>query len=376
MEKKLFTFFTLASAFVLCSGCIDNSYNLDELNTEMTLLPGITVPVDYSTKPSDLNSLLSDTEAEVKKDESGNYVIEGTSSKELQATVSSEKFEEAQPIAIEGYIDITFDKIPNYLKNLKPGSPLKAPAINFGISNPTGSEVILKCRITNGTKSEIINNIIVSPASGTQVIKVEDSKLDNLFIGSVPGKLTITDMSIKKLDSQTRSIISDRPVNASDFVFNIGAMCTLPITLKPGAGIIISYELLLTEADLKIFTDANADMTSFSAEGTVTSTFPLTISPEFVGTNVSGNSVGSASFLYTFNDAFVSAVQPGTEASPAITGVKAAVTLTDKIANVRKLSIKLNADNIGPEEVTLNDKQTLGFHVASLIADGGVTISF
>ena len=322
--------------------CVQEEYDFDKVNLEMTVAPGISVPVDKTlddVKTADLLDMggcTTDTDgAYVSAGESVSHDIEVSSEDTASGTVRSD-------VRISVPVDV-----PDFLRKSTTEFRFHNPQICFTVTNPMPYAVTMNAKAVSAAGS--FDFSVELPASAKDWnVSVSGEKVASILY-PVPDCVTIEDISF------TGAATKSQTADAGQAVYKIMASSRIRMEFEAGSEISFDSTLDLEEmgADLgKVEVSVN----EFEIESSITSTFPLDLS-------ASARSEDGSTSLKTEN----------TVLSNATTEVKFLAKTDGKLSDIKSIVVSINAVNSTDSPVALTEGCTLSIDIDRLKATSGIT---
>lgn len=355
----------------LIAGCINNDYDLSKLDTEVTVLPGFTVPISI-TEDEVLNlndGFLNDAGSHSGTNEEGTIVI-GTK-EENQLSVTAPSAEEIQETIKSGNLEIEIPgviSIPcaDELSRLLPGATFYIhlkPVVE--INNPTEYPMDFTALLT----------------CGGEVVKIGPYKVNGGL-----SKVTVADEAVKKFFSPVRDNIS---ISGMKLTCVQGAQETASLSTRAGSNeisvygyvpmeltgeeIVINYPIKeedLAEIDIaQLKQDYKFTLPEFTASARITSNIPMAISASATANVKTSSATVKEQGPFSFDKA----VAAGTLSSPVTTEISASVKLDADTESFS--SIVITAVCTPDGAFSLKPEHTLAYSDLVITFKEGITIN-
>lgn len=360
-----------AALAALVAGCINNDYDLSKLDTEVTVLPGFTVPISI-TEDEVLNlndGFLNDAGSHSGTNEEGTIVI-GTK-EENQVSVTAPSAEEIQETIKSGNLEIEIPgviSIPcaDELSRLLPGAtfsiPLK-PVVE--ISNPTEYPMDFTALLTCG--GEVVKIGPYKVNGGLSKITVTDEAVKKFF-APVKDNISISEMKLTCVQG-AQGAASFRTRAASNQISIYGYV---PMELIEKE-IVITYPVKeedLAEIDIaQLKQDYKFTLPVFTASANITSNIPMAISVSATAKVNTSSATDKEQGPFSFDKA----VAAGSPDSPVTTGISASVSLDTDTESFS--SIEITAVCTPDEAFALKSDHTLSYSDLVITFTEGITIN-
>ena len=329
---------------IALTSCIQDEYDFNKVNLEMTVAPGISIPVDKTLDDVKTGDLLDMGDCD--KDEDGTFVSNGEPVTK-QMEISAEEVASGTVYSDEK-ISVPVS-VPEFLKNSKTEFRFHEPQIGFTVNNPVNCPVVMKARAKSGDKSL---DIVAELPAGAEAysVSLSGSEVAELLY-PVPDAITVEDISFTGV--QTKSSVC--AVDAGNVVYRIMASSRIKMEFEAGSEISFDSELDLEEmgADLS---KIEVSVDEFEIEASVTSTFPLDLSAR-------AQSIDGATSLEIENPVL----------AKATTDVKLLAKTDGKLSDIKVIVLSVNAKNSTDGPVALGEDCTLSIDIDRLKATSGIT---
>ena len=219
MKKSLFIF---AAASLILAGCkINDDYNLEKIDKEVTVLPGAETAIDVEPTRVDAGGFIPVGLSEADEDGNLEYAANGSVTRVVP---------EGQDVTFESEtITLTID-VPEIIRD-QPGLKLSDPRIEFNV-NQTGYSKISANIKANGKTVPVSDEPI--DAEGNVVLGEE---VRTLFEGSIPAEVEISDIH---LQAAAPACVSAAPSMKTQ-IAGIVAKSVLPLSFEGGTVLTFHY---------------------------------------------------------------------------------------------------------------------------------------
>lgn len=356
---------------VLTASCINNDYDLNKLDTTVTVLPGLTIPIsagdDQTISLSD--KFINDADSHSGTDSEGTIVIgrkednqvtvNAPSAEEIRERMKTDKVE----IEIPGTILIPCaDELSRLLNGAAFYIPLK-PVVE--INNPTEYPMDFTALLT----------------CGREVVKIGPYKVNGGL-----SKVTVADEAVKKFFSPVRDNIS---ISGMKLTCVQGAQETASLSTRAGSNeisvygyvpmeltgeeIVINYPIKeedLAEIDIaQLKQDYKFTLPEFTASARITSNIPMAISASATANVITSSATVKEQGPFSFDKA----VAAGTLSSPVTTEISASVKLDADTESFS--SIVITAVCTPDGAFSLKPEHTLAYSDLVITFTEGITIN-
>ncbi len=360
-----------AALAALVTGCINNDYDLSKLDTEVTILPGLTVPISITeNEVLNLNDdFLNDSESHSGTNEEGTIVI--GRKEENQISVAAPSSEEIQETIKAGDLEIEIPgviSIPcaDELSRLLPGAtfsiPLK-PVVE--ISNPTEFPMDFTALLTCG--GEVVKIGPYKVNGGLSKVTVTDEAVKKFF-SPVKDNISISGMKLT-CGQGAQGAASFRTRAASNEISVYGYV---PMELI-GEETIITYPVKeedLAELDIaQLKEDYKFTLPIFTASAKITSNIPMAISASATAKVNTSSAADKAQGPFSFDKA----VAAGSPDSPITTEISASVSLDEDTVSFSEIVITAVCKPDGA--FSLKPEHTLSYSDLIITFKDGITIN-
>lgn len=356
LSNKLFAAALLASVF---TSCINEDYDLTKINTEMTVLPELSVPVSKEIEGLGANTLMNLSGSSVKADSEGNFSISSAKSSMANMTLSAESL--SNGVTVNDTLHIAFNGVPSFLQSEDCAFSLSNPQIRFSATNPSTSDLVIKARATaygeaivltrsEATRSAEITAVIPAGAYNTTVF-AESASIEGLF-SPIPEYITIDEIEI----------ISSEEVSAENVKLSLQGSANVPLCFEAGSSVTVDYTIDTKSLGIDL-SGKNISTGDFKAACSVISTFPLDFDVEV---SVAGPATSVS---------LDKVIGGGSIDCPATTDLNANFSCEGNITDINKVTLHITATNKSGENVTLNDSMALSIAISELLLTDGITVS-
>lgn len=333
----------LLAAAVFMNSCINEVYDFRKLNPEITVAPGISIPVGMSLGEVSADNLLGFEECVTDRDgvivQSGDFAQSEVcvSSRELMSgTVQS-----GQSISVPV-------SAPDFLRLCKSEFRLHDPEIAFQISNPLPSPVIMRAKAKANEKECDIEFELPSNAVNCD-IQIKGQSISELLC-PIPDAILIEDISFTA-KPETRS---PAPDSEGVLIYRLMAQANLRMEFEKGSVLKFDTTLDLEEMGADMST-ISVSLNEFDLITSVRSTFPLNLSASAVSEN------GGTSLSFS-NEILACST----------TEVKLHAKTDGALGDIRKITVSVTASNTSDGPVALSPSNTLEIDVNRLTAVSGI----
>lgn len=247
----------------VCSCVVDDSYDLKKFNKEMTVVPGLSVPIPENVETnsklqaSDLISLGSSFST-------SNGAYETRSEGTVSKTVS--EYELSTGVRMDDIV-IKFSGIPNGIDLEATNLVFEKVPVKLALINPTGYPVKVDAIIKAGKKSKVVSWTL----SESTELQVKDDIDISDIISSIPETVSVTDITLSSMSTKSSVIEAD---DVNNFKFDLNAISSIPLKFRPKSVLVFTTALKDITTDLS---SLNFDATKAVVKLIVNSTIPLSI---------------------------------------------------------------------------------------------------
>lgn len=354
--KKLLRLIVALSSLMLVS-CINENYSLENLDTTVTVLPGLTIPVKTTTDIPAIDFLGQTQDGILVVDDNKNFAFKFDSKGNNRFEISADDFESAKSIDVPTEFVIRRYNLPDALRE---GEVNMHSPVRLEIENPTGAVMYLSAKVhKDNCPTAYVSGIKVAP--GKSVVTLDSPEIRNMFCPFTSDVLIYEIMLHKEYTAVPSGIAPASTI----YSYTFGIDATLPLVFYPGDGIVATYqsEVFDNAGVIDAIESTGLDLTNLMLEISAVNTLPFDI---HLGMDtMSGETRGSVSA-----DKDIAA---GTEKDPSTTDFKVSADVPGGIHSLRY--IQLNVSAVVPEtftsEVVLNANQNLSLKVNNAdMADG------
>lgn len=336
----------LAAALILTPGissCVNEVYDFNKLNLEITVAPGISIPVDKSLGEVGSDKMLGISDCAT--DDNGTYMLCGEKSTD-EISVSEEDLQNGS--VLSGKVIEVPVTVPDFLRHSKTEFRLHNPEIEFQINNPHTCAVILKGEaMANGSHADFEAEI---PAGcDTYTVRMGGKGLSDIMF-PVPDNIIIGNLSFKA-KSMTKA--GDTQAEGS-VVYKLSANANIRMEFEPGSEITFDTTLDLEEmgADLS---KISVSVKEFKVMTSVSSTFPLDLI-------ASASSDGGTTTLSMENAVLACTT----------TEVTLKAKTDGALSDIKNIHLTVSARNTSDGPVALSPDNTLAIDINRLTAVSGI----
>lgn len=361
---------------VLTASCINNDYDLTKLDTTVTVLPGLTIPIsvgdDQAISLSD--KFINDADSHSGTDSEGTIVI--GRKEDNQVTVNAPSVEEIQESMKTGKVEI---EIPGTIlipcadefSRLLPGAtffiPLK-PVVE--INNPTEYPMDFTATLTCGE-----NTVKVGPykvKGGESRIVIDYPEVETFF-SPVKHNISISDMMLTCEKTDGSASFATRAEGSGQI--SVYGYVPMEFQAKIESGKKFTVEYQVKEEDLQkidiaqLKEDYGFSVPVFTASADITSNIPMTISASATATVNTLKKSDRKEGPFSFDKA----IAAGSISSPVTTSVSAEVSLDKDTQSFSSIVIK--AECTPSEGFALTTDHILSYSNLKIVFTEGVTIN-
>lgn len=344
MKRKILYAAVLLIISAAVSSCINEIYDFNNLNPEITLAPGISINVDKSLGEVNSDDLLGLSDCGT--DENGTFIQTGqTTHSEL--TIKTEDIA-AGTVYSDQKISVPVS-VQEFLKSSKTAFRFHKPEIAFQISNPVSTAVTMSAKAkANGKEFSFTVDLPANAESHNVTIGGDD--LAGLLY-PVPDAISIEEISF----TGKTATKAGTDTGSGHVVYDIFAQANIRMEFEPGSE--ISFDTVL---DLE---EMGADMSSISVSvkefdilTSITSTFPLDL-------QASAKSEDGKTTLALANAIMANAT----------TEVKLNAKTDGELSGIKKVTLSVYAKNTSDKAVALSPSNSLDIDINRLTATSGIT---
>lgn len=351
MKKNLIRAVTLVSVIAALTGCVNKDYDLNALDTSMTILPGLKIHVNQDNDKNvikDQSFLLKDET--VKQLSDNNLAISGNSNSPKN---SKSSYKGGGRIEFETPLYIC---TASWLNELLPGAILNAPIIPvIEVTNPTGIEMELHGTAKCGDSSVEFGPYAVK--EGINRINLDKQDIINFFLP------VLYDVEISGL-TLTWDALSSSPAENEDFTVEAYA----PLTFRPGDRIFLEYpcsEKFLSSIDIQEKAEKHhISVESLSVNINVMNSFPLDINISATGELDNGSASASIS-------PWISA---GSTDNPVKSSVTVKADLPKGALSFKNATVCVEGKVPGDRAVSISSDQNFSYSIVDIVLDSGITL--
>ena len=347
-------FLALGAVVISC----DDAYDLNNIEKEITVIPGLSVSINQS-----LDDVTSDNMLDMASlgsgsdyDESGNYLV-NSSSNSITSSISGtdySAFVSGSETALEGTLTLSYE-VPDFMKDAQSDFSIPTAAIQLhatGFAGCTLSGVAKK-----GTASVPFSGVVTSG----DILLLESDEIKALF-SKFDGDILLTDLKVKSASVTPGS--KYKVAIAGGLSYTLQAKSFFTLTFAPGSSLSYTYTFNLDELGLD-FSKFSFTAEKFVAQVKVKNSLPLELSIESIRTSDINGSIEIAP-----------AIAAGTVESPVTTSVTATVTSTTPVSEIKKVTCTIKAVNKTASPVTINRGQSISLTFGELNLVSGITVNF
>ncbi|MCR5004190.1 MAG: hypothetical protein K5984_07445 [Bacteroidales bacterium] len=357
MKKSIYS----ASAILILGSCLcacDDAYDLSNVNSEITVIPGLSVSINQSLDAVSSNEMLdlAYLESSSAIDSDGNYLVRSNSSV-IDTWIQNEDltaFNAGTPFALSNTLTLDYN-LPDFFKNAKSNLIIPTASITIRVENYTDCTISGKATPKGATAGVAFSSVVNS--NGEALLESDDIKA--LFSNNVE-QIVLSDLKIKR----NASLVSTgKPATKSvvQQALKIEAYSDFALSFAKGSVFEFSYTFDLEELGLD-FSKFSFTADKFSAMMDITNSLPVTIEVESVTADVNASVAVSP------------AIAAGSVAIPETTTVTAEVTSNSKISEIKTVTCVIKASNKADNVVTLNKGQSLTIAFKNITLTSGITV--
>ena len=367
--KKLSTVLVLAGLLTVSAGlssCIQKDYDTANLDKEITIIPGMRIPVEKKIDDIDLVSSVSNS---LDTDENGNFQVSEIVSEKKEYSVSKAVFDQNSPVELPGTIEIPIADIPDFLSGSGINVKFSDPKLLFSVTNPLGADALLSFTASNGKQSVDLSTPVSNGASDSKV-KINGDKVKDLFNNGIPEKITISSMTVKKQSSSTNALAV--PCAVSGDTFKIAAGYELPLIFEAGSSISFTYDICIDTLGIDLNDESleGFDISAVSVCGRFGNGFPLSVEMDVAVFDKNGKELARASLLGD------KAIQAGKlDGTQVFTDFEIGFNVPS-VKDIYTASLYLKACNPYDVAVSLKESQKVSLELNGMIMDEGVSVNF
>lgn len=226
MKKSLFI---LAAASLILAGCkINDDYNLEKIDKEVTVLPGAETAIDVEPTRVDAGGFIPVGLSEADEDGNLEYAVNGSVTKVVP---------EGQDVIFESTeeetIKLTID-VPEIIRD-QPGLRLSDPRIEFNVNQPGYSSFSANIK-ANGKTVPVSGEPI--DAEGNVVLGEE---VRTLFEGSIPAEVEISDIHLQAAAPASVAAAPSMKTQIAGIAVSVVAKSVLPLSFEGGTVLTFHY---------------------------------------------------------------------------------------------------------------------------------------
>lgn len=351
----------MASALAACcalsvTSCIKEEYSLEKLDTAITILPGLEVPLDNEFVLPVLEALGTVKKGEdhhLTVDAAGNYRCPCIFNGNTDFRVSAEDFTRTSVFGFNN-TELVFPFEGGPMDPLvKCGTDMDSPVI-LEIDNPTGIELDLGGGVIAGEKYALVTGVKV-PAGKSEIVLGSDEV--KAIFRPLPSMAYIYRMFVQKP-------VQEVPKPASEYVFKLGAV--VPLAIMGGEVISYDYECdMVKEMGLdEMLASVDFDFDDIELELEVINKTPFDVNMDLdkSGSEFQGDIDG------------LKEISAGTPQVPVTTMLNLHISSLDKNATAMKFNVRAAVPQSYNPSVALNEQQEVIFRARSIKFTKGITI--
>lgn len=340
----------LSSALI--SSCVDEAYDLDKLDMEMTLVPGISIPVDETLQTIGADGLFNVEGSGITADSNGDYTINMDKVSQTVSVSAGDMMDGSVQDGIRILLPVT--GVPEFLKSCKSQYKLHEPKLVFAIDNPLDNEVeMFATAKANGVSVPF--SVTVPAGVRNHSVSVTDSEMGRLFC-PVPEQIALEDV---RFNSKAVTKAADGNLTYS---FNIVANADVTLAFEPGSE--FEFECEIDLRDLGFTKDMiHINVSKFDVDASICSSVPMTFTASATANG------GQTSLVMD------TPVEAGSIASPRNSNVILKAETSVAVNDFRPVTVRVKARNDSNETVVLNKGQGVSVSIARFTAVSGVTFT-
>lgn len=356
MKKSIF--FALSAAAMLCfTACVDESYDLSQVDKTITIIPGLTIPLNNEGSPTNLyESFFKNTKPDIKGDDEGVMTIGSRHNQNrVWIDIPKENIGVMKEITMPWNISI---ECASLLADIIPGAVINLDASPVcEVTNPLKHALQLSGKAKCG--SRIVPFGPLEVPAGTNKIRIEDKSIAE-FLHPVKENITLTDLVLSGVLAT-----DSEPATKAEASYTFDITAYIPMEFNEGEEINVAVPLDdISEGELKQFADENEiSFKSFILNVDVTNNAPFEITATASAT--SGGNKASASIS--------PAVAAGSVASPAITRTAVTSDLPEGVTDLSDIYVYIKAKATASPSV-LKEEHTLTFKAIDIVFNKGIQL--
>ena len=347
----------VVGAILFVPSCIKEEYSLKNLDTTVTILPGLSVPLDKEYELPVLKALgtVKNNEDQVLTvDDKGNYRCPCTFNGSTDFRLSAQEFLRTSMYGFNN-TELVFPFAGGPMDPLvKSGTYMDSPVI-LQIDNPTGIDLALGGAVLNENKDYALVTGVKVPAGKSELV-LDSEDVKNVF-RPLPAMAYVYRFFVQKA-------ITDVPKTASEYVFKVTA--EVPLAIMAGGVVEYDYSCdMVKEFGLdKLIDEVDFDFDDIDLELEVENRTPFDVTPvldqsasEFKGT------------IEGFKE-----IAAGAPEKPVITTMNLRVSSIDAKATGMTFHVSASVPASFAPSAALNKQQKVIFRAKSITFNKGITI--
>lgn len=347
-------FLALGAVVISC----DDAYDLNNIEKEITVLPGLSVSINQSLDDVSSDNMLdlSSLGTGSDYDDSGNYLV-NSSSNSIASTVSGSDYSaflSGNEMSIDGTLTLSFD-VPDFMKDAESDFNIPTAAIQLHASGFAG------CTLSGIAKKGNVSVPFTGVVSYEDVLLIDSDEIKALF-SKFDGDILLTNLKVKVPSVMPTSEYKVALVGSLSYTLQAKSLFTL--TFAPGSSLSYTYTFKLDELGMD-FSKFSFTAEKFMAQVNVKNSLPLELSIVSIKTSDINGSIEVSP-----------AIAAGTVDSPATTTVTATVVSTTPVSEVKKVTCTIKAVNKTASPVTINKGQSISLTFGELKLISGITVDF
>lgn len=262
--------FTIAPAILLCLVSCDNSYDLKNIDTEIQILPGITVPVVEKQNIISSSDLFDSKVSHLEIKTTDNFNV----------TVSEAQYGQIISIPDQLTFDTAGKDMPSFMKNAKSRLLFdEGAAVEVSVSNPLPCPILLKGDITDGTVQLGMFSQEIPSTGSTSAKATVQIKLNSLDLNYIPGKLIVKNICLKPLGASGQSAGIGIRTEAAGNILSFSGALSVPCRFRKGSKLEFDYEFsdFINDFNIDLSQFKDFETSEFILKGKVSSNLPLTL---------------------------------------------------------------------------------------------------
>lgn len=350
--KRTSLFAMAALVLFAATSCVDESYDLEKLDLEMTLIPGISIAVDQNLDMIGADGIFNVKGSDIKPDSNGDYNI---SMKKTSASLNVDGSAiQRRTVMQDARIVVPVTGVPDFLKACRTRFMLHEPKLTFAVDNPLGCDVVMNA-VAKANGERVPFSVELPAGAKGYAVSVTGAEMGRLFC-PIPDEIIVEEMSFDA-GVATKATALD-----ATYSFGITANADVKLEFEPGSE--VEFECEINLADFGFSPDMiHINVSAFNVDASISSSIPMT----FTATALAND--GQSSFEID------TPIQGGAIGCPTKSDVVAKASTSVPMFGLVPVTLKVHAVNDSDHTVVLNQGQGVSITIDRFTAVSGITLT-